>query len=251
MNTDIRDLILDKKDVITPNDLVGLRLKHPYYGTGNINAYCCECQRVTVEFDDSATVVHEDLYDLLCEDSGWKVSLKQFERKFVHLRSSSKAAPKRASSTTGNVSPSNVTPSTSYIPRIKTKQRTKKGPPTDATPLYPDYTKSPMQHKPFGVVRKRKLKGPAPAGGLPIRVQEKQEPMDKKQPKPSTIKAQGNAMVNSKANAKAKAKTKVKPTQNSENDHRQVIAHDDFEIMDDGEDYGRYQDVDFGEDGDD
>jgi hypothetical protein len=247
MNTDIRDLILDKKDAITPNDLIGLRLKHPYYGAGNIYAYCCECQRVTVEFDDSDTVVHEDLYDLLGEDSGWKVSLKQFERKFVHLRKSL-AAPKRASSITGNVPPSSGTPSTSYIPGIKTKQRTKKGPPTDATPLYPDYTKSPMQHKPLGVVRKRKLKVLAPGKGLPLRVQEKQEPVDKKQPKASTIKAQGKAVVNdNKANAKAKAK----PTQNSENDHRQVIAHDDFEIMDDGEDYGRYQDVDFGEDGDD
>lgn len=248
MNTDIRDLILNRRDSITYNDLVGLRLKHPYYGTGNISAYCCECQRVTVEFDDSATVVHEDLYDLLGEDSGWKVSLKQFERKFVHLRKS-QAKPKRASSITGNVPPSLGTPSTSYLPRIKTKQRTKKGPPSDATALYPDYTNSLLQHKPVGVVRRRKLKGPAPAGGLPISVQEKQEPIDNKQSKASTIKAQGNATVNSKANAKAKAK--VKSTQNSENDHRQVIAHDDFEIMDDGEDYGRYQDVDFGEDGDD
>lgn len=248
MNTDIRDLILEKRDAIKPNDLIGFHLKHPYFGSGRVDAYCCDCQRVSVEFDDSATIVHEGLYDLLGEGSIWKVSIRQLERRFEHLRKS-QAAPKCASSITGNDRPSREASSTSYIPRSKTKQRAKRGAPTDATPLYPDYTKPPMQTRPLVVVRKRELKGPAPSGGLPTHVQEKQEPVVKKQPKPSTIKAQGNAMVNSKAKAKAKSKTNT--NDNSENEHRQVIGHDDFDVMDDGEDYGRYQDVDFGEDGDD
>ena len=139
MQFDIFDLILNNQQNVPLDDLVGVAVKHSQFGKGHVSRYSSKHRRVSIEFDETEKTMQVDLHDLIGMKSSWKVSTKQLERKFGHLRNSSQEKPTLIGLFTWYVTTSQSKPSTPCKPVAKrqAKRRVRGGVPPGAVPLFP------------------------------------------------------------------------------------------------------------------
>jgi hypothetical protein len=86
MKPNLVDVILAHQDIIESDDLIGVRLKHRYYGRGHVTGYCPDCHLLTTEYRGGETIVIENLNDVLGDLYGdVTVRTKQLERRLGYL----------------------------------------------------------------------------------------------------------------------------------------------------------------------
>lgn len=86
MSKTIRKLIYENKGDISSIDLDGTKLRHPKYGMGTIVKYCDCCYQLDIKFEGNAEIIPSHFDAIFGDQSKFKLSKKQLEQKFGHLR---------------------------------------------------------------------------------------------------------------------------------------------------------------------
>ena len=94
MSKKIRELIYENKGDISSIDLNGTKLRHPNYGMGTIVKYCDCCYQLDIKYEGKAEKTPSHFDAVFGEHSKFKLSKKQLEQKFGHLREN--ASPQKA-----------------------------------------------------------------------------------------------------------------------------------------------------------
>ncbi|QRM20744.1 hypothetical protein GBK02_15855 [Dechloromonas sp. TW-R-39-2] len=93
MTKSIRKVIRENRDKVTREQLVGTKLLHPDYGKGRVIDYCNCCYLAEVKFEGHAKPLTRHFDSIFVKGSEFRLSDKQLDQKFGHLRADAVPQP--------------------------------------------------------------------------------------------------------------------------------------------------------------
>lgn len=82
----IRKVVFENRGKITSDQLIGTKLRHLDSGMGTIVWYCDCCYQLDIKYEGKAEKITSHFDAIFGDQSKFKLSKKQLEQKFGHLR---------------------------------------------------------------------------------------------------------------------------------------------------------------------